>query len=127
MPACPVTGYMSRGTCGCGGRDRRCGLWRFALSCMQGTASSLPSSRFSPSVCSYAFHAPPFSIPSPLLPPPSQSNYYSTPEDRVRESSRNMFEDENNRRIADLAGQVSMLKEVGQEPRRRKGGRKGGG
>jgi len=38
-----------------------------------------------------------------------------------------MFEDENNRRIADLAGQVSMLKEVGQEPRRRKGGRKGGG
>ncbi len=26
-----------------------------------------------------------------------------------------MFEDENNRRIADLAGQVSMLKEVGQE------------
>lgn len=42
-----------------------------------------------------------------------KSNYYSTPEDRVRESSRNMFEEENNRRIGDLAGQVSMLKEVG--------------
>lgn len=55
--------------------------------------------------------------PSPFNPlsPPLQSNYYSMPEDRVRESSRNMFEDENNRRIADLAGQVSMLKEVGQE------------
>lgn len=60
-----------------------------------------------------------------LLGPPSpslQSNYYSTPEDRVRESSRNMFEDENNRRIADLAGQVSMLKEVGEGG---DGGRKG--
>lgn len=73
---------------------------------MQGTASSLPS-RFSPP-SAHALHAPPHPIPF-------QSNYYSTPEDRVRESSRNMFEDENNRRIADLAGQVSMLKEVGQE------------
>lgn len=55
----------------------------------------------------------------PLPIPPLQSNYYSMPEDRVRESSRNMFEDENNRRIADLAGQVSMLKEVRHELKER--------
>ncbi|KAM3571943.1 hypothetical protein VYU27_006039 [Nannochloropsis oceanica] len=48
----------------------------------------------------------------PQAGPGRPSNYYSMPEDRVRESSRNMFEDENNRRIADLAGQVSMLKEL---------------
>ncbi|TFJ85408.1 hypothetical protein NSK_003367 [Nannochloropsis salina CCMP1776] len=48
----------------------------------------------------------------PQAGPGRQSNYYSTPEDRVRESSRNMFEEENNRRIGDLAGQVSMLKEL---------------
>lgn len=40
------------------------------------------------------------------------SNYYSRPEDRVRESSRTMFEQENDRRIAELSSQVSMLKEV---------------
>lgn len=37
-----------------------------------------------------------------------------------------MFEDENNRRIADLAGQVSMLKEVGQSGGTQEGGRAGG-
>lgn len=41
-----------------------------------------------------------------------QDNYYSRPEDRVRESSRTMFEQENDRRINDLSSQVSMLKEV---------------
>lgn len=41
-----------------------------------------------------------------------QDNYYSRPEDRVRESSRTMFEQENDRRIAELSSQVSMLKEV---------------
>ncbi len=43
---------------------------------------------------------------------PRQDNYYSRPEDRVRESSRSMFEQENDRRIAELSSQVSMLKEV---------------
>lgn len=41
-----------------------------------------------------------------------QDNYHSRPEDRVRESSRTMFEQENDRRIAELSSQVSMLKEV---------------
>lgn len=44
-----------------------------------------------------------------------QYDYNSRPEDRVNEVNRNLYEEENNRRVAALSEQVSLLKEVSQQ------------